>query len=109
MTPHAIAALLRGLLGSEQGFEAVAGAPWLDRATLTTVDALAGKLPFAFDPAETVAVVRAHASPACTVYLRLAGRVTRDALRAGPAGGATPSVRGFAVVDDDGRVVASAP
>jgi hypothetical protein len=107
MTPHTLAELLRRHLASGAALDPLAQATWLDPATLTTVAALGGKLPFPYDAEETAVVAQVHSVPRCAAYLRISGRVALDALRAGTAPGAR--LLGFALVDDDGRIVERAP
>ena len=109
MTPTAIAERLRHHLHGGARLAALAAEGWLDRDQLVTIDALAGKLPFAFDPAETVAAAQVDGAAPCTVYLRVVGRASGDQIRAGLAGDDALAWVGFAVVNDHGQVVASGP
>ena len=110
---HAIVQLARRHLVQGATLDVLADARWLDRSSVATIDAVAGKLPFAYDPQDTVAVLRVIpelSAEVTAIYLWLAGRRTRDEIvaalaRSGPA----PVVRGYAIFDGDGRVWASAP
>src|SRR5690349_17031170 len=53
----AIVLLFQRHLAPGASLAALGAARWLDRPSITTVDAVAGKLPFAFVPDDTVVVI----------------------------------------------------
>lgn len=110
---HAIVQLARRHLAPGATLDVLGDASWLDRASVATIDAIAGKLPFAYDSQDTVAVlgvVPELSAEVMAIYLRLAGRWTRAEIEAALArSGPAPVVRGYAILDGDGRVWASAP
>jgi len=110
---QAIVQLFRRHVLPGTAIDGLVDATWLDRSSLATVDGVAGKLPLAYDPRDTVAVlgvVPELVAEISAIYLRLAGRLTRDQILAGLARSApVPIAHGYAIIGGDGATCASAP
>lgn len=108
----AVVQLFRSQLAPGATLAALAGAPWLDRSSIATIDAVTGKLPVPYDPADTVVVLRvvgALAAEISAIYLRISGRWSRDQIAAGlDAAIVGQIVRAYAILDADHAILASA-